>query len=699
MALIDDLLARITDSTLRDELSRAVSDLRDTRAFGLVFENHAPETVGLSGLPLPVGALVRPRTETGGDGVYRLVSTDGTDAVIQSLEGDASKRTVPKVDLQVVKRFGDPIYPALESAGSVTNGPEGRPYHAAINGENYHVLQLLTYLYAGQVDCIYIDPPYNSGAKDWKYNNRYVDDKDVWRHSKWLSFIQKRLALAKMLLKPNGVLIVTIDKNEHNHLGVLLEQEFKQHDITSVCIVHNPRGAQGDNFSYTNEFALFVTPQKQKVIAERPLVPDTLNVTGTISTNDAPVGDKIVTINASGFRGAATTDARGRFRMIARDDDNDGDHLRNWGGESSRYDAANCFYPILVKDGKIVGFGGDRTNDETWHPPHDEDMGDGVVAVWPINNGGEEKKWRYARQTVESIRNMLSVKYMDGVPQIMLKKISGKHKTVWIGSRYDANTNGSQIVKRMTGNDFPYPKSVLAVRDTLYAVVASNPNALILDFFAGSGTTFHATCLLNEEDGGARRCVLVTNNEVSEDEARRLRRASLFPGDTEYEKHGIFESVTVPRCKAVVLGRNAAGEAIEGDVGGRALAKPFDENLEFFNLRYLDPDQVDLGSQYKAIVPSIWLSAGGVGAREHVVEGKSYSCPSDSTYAVLLDERFFRSFVEAVKMRKNLRRVWIVTDSDEAFAEMRSKLPGHLDVSMLYRDYLRTFTINTRLVY
>jgi adenine-specific DNA-methyltransferase len=656
MALIDDLLARITDSRLRDELSRAVSDLRNTRDFGLVFENHVPETVGLFDLPLTVGALVRPRTAVGTDAVYRLLSANGTNAVIQSLEADGSKTTVARKELQVVKRFGDPIYPALDSLGAITNAPPERPHHAVINGENYHVLQLLAYLYAGEVDCIYIDPPYNSGAKDWKYNNLYVDDNDEWRHSKWLSFMQKRLALTKLLLKPDGVLIVTIDKNEHNHLGVLLEQEFKQHDITSVCIVHNPRGVQGDNFSYTNEFAVFVTPAKQKVIADRSLTPE----------------------------------------------ERDTRDLRDNGGESLRTDARNCFYPILVSSNRVMGYG--DVPQDTFHPSSAAvERHDGTIEVWPIDRNGIERKWRYARQSIERVSHLLSVERSratatyPSMPQIKITKETGKYRTVWSGSRYDANTNGTQVVKRLTGNDFPYPKSVLAVRDTLYAAVSHKPNALILDFFAGSGTTFHATCLLNEEDGGSRRSIVVTNNEVAEAEARRLRKAGHLPGDAEYERHGIFESVTAPRCRAVVLGRNADGKAIDGEVGGRPLDKPYSENVEFFRVRYLDPDQVDLGTQYCAILPSLWLSAGGIGAREEVVSGKAYSIPDDSTYAVLLNERYFRPFADAVKARRELRRVWIVTDSEEAFAEMRSKLPQRLNVSMLFRDYLRNFTINTRL--
>ena len=123
-------------------------------------------------------------------------------------------------DLVSVAEFGDPIYPYLKPLDVLCNAPDNDLWHSVIEADNYHALQLLEYLYAGKIDCIYIDPPYNTGAKDWKYNNDYVDSSDSYRHSKWLSFMEKRLKLAKKLLNPkDSVLIVTIDEKEYLHLG------------------------------------------------------------------------------------------------------------------------------------------------------------------------------------------------------------------------------------------------------------------------------------------------------------------------------------------------------------------------------------------------------------------------------------------------------------------------------------------------
>jgi adenine-specific DNA-methyltransferase len=279
-----------------------------------------------------------------------------------------------------------------------------------------------------------------------------------------------------------------------------------------------------------------------------------------------------------------------------------------------------------------------------------------------------------------------------------LKKDVRRHKTVWWERRHDAGVHGTNVVNNLLGKRglFPFPKSVYAVQDSLAAVVRNRPNALILDFFAGSGTTFHATCLLNAEDGGSRRSVLVTNNEVEERTARELQKQGIFRGNPEFEKHGIFTQVTRPRCETVVTGLRADHTKVGGaHIDGRPFAQGFEENVEFFRIDYLDPDEVDLGTQFEAIFPSLWLSAGGVGVRPKMND-PDMLVPASGTYAVLYREERFRKFLAAITGREDLTHVWIVTDSEDAFAEMRAALRPDLVTSMLYRDYLRNFRINTR---
>ena len=356
--------------------------------------------------------------------------------------------------------------PVLTEDGSlfIDNGGQ---MNFLIEGDNLASLQLLEKTHKGKIDLIYIDPPYNTGASNWIYDNDYVDSNDLFRHSKWLSMMEVRLSIAKKLLTPKGVLICAIDENESATLRLLLEDIFGAgYEYDCITIVHNPRGIQGKNFSYTNEFAYFVIPKGDKIIGERKL-----------SENEIYWSP-----------------------------------LRNWGSESLRSDARNCFYPIIVKEDKIIGFGDVSPND--YHPSKNEILDDGSIAIYPIDSKGIERKWRYARQSVEGILQYLAVKKTKGVYDIELGKTFGTYKTVWSDPKYDANGYGKQLLNSLVPNcPFDFPKSLWNVYDCLFSVIANNKNATILDFFAGSGTTGHAVLKLNAEDGGARKFILCTNNE------------------------------------------------------------------------------------------------------------------------------------------------------------------------------------------
>ncbi|MDO4921305.1 MAG: DNA methyltransferase [Phascolarctobacterium sp.] len=258
MAAIDDLINKIADADLRARIAAEISKMQKGKKFGLVFENHLPECTPLYDVPVTAGKTVALKNSSLAD-AYKVLSVE--DGVARCLKKDASEPINFAVqDLVVVATFGEPIYPYLQPIDSICNAPGSDLWHALIEADNYHALQLLDYLYHGKVDCIYIDPPYNTGAKDWKYNNNYVDGSDAYRHSKWLSFMEKRLALAKKLLNPkDSVLIVTIDEKEYLHLGCLLEEMFPEANMQMVSITINPSGAKRDNlFSRADEFAYVV---------------------------------------------------------------------------------------------------------------------------------------------------------------------------------------------------------------------------------------------------------------------------------------------------------------------------------------------------------------------------------------------------------------------------------------------------------
>lgn len=590
MAVIDDLLEEVPEASLRTRLMAEVARLREGATFGIVFERHVPEFLAVPGTPLRLGTRVAvrggPLTDT-----LTLVRVGGGTALCRR-DFDGAEVSHPLVNLVAVKRFGEPVFPALHHVESVLHGGDA-PHHALVEGENHSVLQLLSWMLKGRVDCIYIDPPYNTGATSWMYNNRIVDGNDAYRSSKWLSMMERRLLLAQPLLKEDGVLVVTIDENELATLRMLLDKPglFRGWDTHIVTIVHNPRGIQGDNFSVTNEFAVFLTRKGNKAVERRRLRP----------------GEEL------------------------------SQPLRKWGDESERHTAANCFYPIRFRDGAFHD-AGPVLPSGTAPPGRVVELPGGVTEFWPIDGNGVERKWRYARDSVEEIAESLVVEERRSGPDVFLVNDTAAQKTVWLDSRYAAFSHGTQLVKRITGTKFPFPKSVYATHDCIEAVVRNRPDAIVLDFFGGSGTTMHAVAMMNAVDGGRRRCITVTNNEVGGAEERRLRRDGRLPGDAEWEEKGICRSVTFPRMRNVITGRHNNGSPLRGEwMTGR------------FEEREVRPKLIPfhgLGTLPGDTMPATLAASFGIPARP-LKEGKGFSIGGGT--ALLLDTSRLRAFLGALQ--------------------------------------------------
>ena len=269
MAAIHELLKQVQDPALRARLTEEFARATQNKKFGLVFEEHMPECTPLYGVGIKKGGTVARKSGKISD-TYTVIKT-GSDITMCRNKETGVTGPIKTSDLIAVAEFGEPIFPYLEHIDSVENAPDSDLWHTLIEADNYHALQLLEYLYAGKVDCIYIDPPYNTGARDWKYNNDYVDGSDAYRHSKWLSMMKKRLKLAKRLLNPeDSVLIVTIDEKEYLHLGCLLEEMFPEARMQMVSITINPSGAKRDNeFSRADEYAFFIFIGSSHVIHPR----------------------------------------------------------------------------------------------------------------------------------------------------------------------------------------------------------------------------------------------------------------------------------------------------------------------------------------------------------------------------------------------------------------------------------------------
>lgn len=550
-------------------------------------------------------------------------------------------------------------------------------------------------------DSVFIDPPYNTGARDWKYNNDYVDGSDSYRHSKWLSFMQKRLKIAKRLLNPkDSVLIVTIDEKEYLHLGCLLEEMFPAENIQMISSVINPKGNRRDNqFSRCEEYIFFVY-----------------------------IGDAAITSNGTDM-----------LRQIDKDSSDEEDKsirlrglLRQASNHGKRTDRPNLFYPLLFdkESGKFLGHGPVLPLSESrdsYNPPEN------AVAMWPIGSNGTELTWNLQPETLMSkhTQHFLSFgkwdgkqrtgyylsagqeenfkKGMyeivgvddDGAYQIQLKDTAAKDVrplTIWHRKEHSASEYGTAFLNSIIGSGrFSFPKSVYAVKDTIRFFVANKPNALIVDFFAGSGTTLHAVNLLNAEDGGHRRCIMVTNNEVSVDEAKALTEKGYQPGDEEWNKLGIARYVTWPRTVCSIEGHDVNGQPLKGNYLGSDLpmADGFKANAAFFQLSFLNKTMVALGRQFRELLPVLWMKAGAHGPCPSLTadELPDMLVLPENKFAVLLDESAFSDFLPLVQDVPEIQTIFLITDSSDGYREMIAHLDGK-ETYQLYREYLDNFRIN-----
>ena len=692
MAALNELIQRIENQELREQIQAAADRLAKQKKFGLVFEEHLPECTPLYGIPVKKGAKVALKTGSVSE-FYTVLKIDGGMALcLNKARNETSEFAVD--DLICIAEFGEPIYPYLQTLDTVCNAPDSDLWHTLIEADNYHALQLLEYLYAGKVDCIYIDPPYNKeDSKDWKYNCNYVDSNDNYRHSKWLSMMKKRLEIARDLLNPkDSVLIVTIDEKEYLHLGCLLEEMFSNARMQMISSVINPSGSKRLNeFSRSDEYIFFV------MIGDA--VPQAIITDSSADKNE---------VTWETFRRHDLQSKRGTSK----------------GGTAQ-------FYPLYVENtsGKIEKIGEPIKPDVDVSTIPEEP---GCTTVFPIRDNGIEMNWGARPETA---RLLLEKGYLkagarkDNTPQKYVIKYltsgtiedikSGKAivdgydkngaiiahyengkevmpKTNWNEKTHNANAYGSKIVKDIIGNRFSFPKSLYAVHDTIRFFVINKPNSLIIDFFAGSGTTLHAVNLLNAEDGGHRRCILVTNNEMKKDEEDALLKKGVERGSDDWNALGIARYVTWPRTVCSIEGHDINGNPLKGNYIGSdiPMANGFKANAAYFKLGFLDKNAVALGRQFKEMLPTLWMKAGAYGA-----------CPStgdqtpemlilpENKFAVLADEKAYMDFAEKLEEHPEIETVFIITDSESGYRDMLSGLNVKASYQ-LYRGYLDNFRIN-----
>lgn len=425
-----------------------------------------------------------------------------------------------------------PVLKEISDRAIISDNPDA-PNHILIEGDNLEALTALSYTHAGKIDVIYIDPPYNTGNKDFVYNDAYVDTDDTYRHSKWLSFINKRLVIAKKLLSETGVIFISIDENEIAQLKLLCDEIFTGNFLQQFIVESNPRGSQSSKyFATTHEYILCYSKKRN---------PDISFGLGKSEANLAEY---------------SLEDEHGKYRLLG---------LRQRGGAWRRSDRPLLFYPFYINpaNGEVS-----LTNDS-----------EHSIEVIPCRPSGEESRWTWSKEKVLKERHLLTGVLVnkgtanekwDIARKNYLIDESGeerksKVKSIWNEKEINYQNGGTEL-KTILGKElFSYPKPLFLLSKVLGCSTSSS--STILDFFAGSGTTLNATMQLNAEDGGHRTCILCQGIEK----------------DDEGIDKRICENVTYERNKRVINGYTKPN--------GEQVAGLTDNNLRYYRTELLPGDR------------------------------------------------------------------------------------------------------------
>jgi len=676
MAELHELISKIENPELRAQIQEAANKLFKQKKFGLVFEDHLPECTPLYDIPVKKGATVSLRAGKVSETLKVLKMYDGKALCMPKNGGEAVEYDVS--ELVTTAELGVPIYPSLQMLDEVCNAPDSDLWHTLIEADNYHALQLLEYLYAGKVDCIYIDPPYNTGARDWKYNNDYVDGNDEYRHSKWLSMMKKRLGLAKKLLNPaDSVLIVTIDEKEYLHLGCLLEELFpdadgdKDHAYFGRCkmqmissVISFKGSARKRQFTRLDEYIFIIE-------------------FGKAAVQRLPLSDEW-RINPDDMRATHLT-----WKYLIRS-----------GNAGLRERSPGNFYPVFfTEDGAFHSIGNALPADMS---RHEVISPEGTFAVFPVDTQGREHYWNIGPEKFIDYKSKGYIKFGKlknrSVPIMFLtsgeiqKVAQGTYEidgydengailshnevrdimpgTQWRIRAHDATRQGTDLLtKVLPGREFPYPKSLYAVHDVIRFFVNDRPSALIVDFFSGSGTTLHAINLLNSEDGEKRRCIMVTNNEVSDDEAKKLKQKGIYPGDAEWESLGIARYVTWPRTKCSITGRDINGKPLKDDYLTNH-TEEVDAKRTITQIRYFKDFCSYPVQDQKNIIHT--LSDKAI-TKSSIDVGDVYAISEDDV-TILWDTSAVDDWLDALEENKSIHRYLVITDDNKAFKSVKAKI-------------------------
>ncbi|AJK68594.1 site-specific DNA-methyltransferase [Corynebacterium marinum] len=698
MARIDDLLsqARALDPALGRELAAAI---KERTSFGLVFEDHLPEAVEMPMVPVQEGSFVRilpPRGSTTQPepDVYEVVEVSDDEFLLtpenQGADTDEAGGevietvTASRKDVVAVARYKDTVYPGLCLDGQVDTEDTKEPVHAVINAENSHALRMLGFTHRESVDTIYIDPPYNTGSNSWIYNDRYVSGDDSFRHSKWLSFMDRRLTLARDLLKETGVIVVAIGDDEHHRLRMLMDKVFGEHNFISSVVW---QGGRKNNARFISNGADYMLAYAKNLSTwSKPGVP--LKEAPSVSTIRA---DEIQERGAK-WRvpkpGVDNVLAQGRkaWEEAGGDEEKATALMRAWfkslpGDAPEKKMARNIYFlpdGALARDGDISAPGGNGFRYDVLHP----------VTNLPVP--APSRGWRSTedgmRQMIAEGRILFREDHTDPISE--KRPLEGVTGQVALSVFDRQRTHGTRHLHYPQNDSgvfpdarFPYPKDHTVLMEWLDLMTPRD--GVILDFFGGSGSTMEAVLRLNEENATSERtCILVTNNELNHKDAQQLRKDGLRPGDPQWEEHGVYRHVTKPRIETILTGTRVDGTPYTNPTAGR---------VNFFTLTYEAPAAIQHDLAFAKVAPALWLKAGSRG--EVITEIPDHGWAATDTYAVLRDTDQTAAFLDNLKDRPDLRHVFVITDSQATFRQVNDHLPPGVASTRLYEDYLTTFKI------
>ena len=616
-------------------------------------------------------------------------------------------------------------------------GAQNAPAHVNINAENLDGMKVIL---DHSVDCIYIDPPYSNEITSCAYFNCYGDY--------WCGFMKKRLDECRRVLKLDSMMIIAIHEEHIDNLTLLLKEVFPSEEIGKVVIVVNPAGASRDNHPRVHEYLAFVHRGNHR---QCELLDNMFRQHCKTADTDP---NCLVGVWAATSRGGPDSALRGHEGStypVLLDDKNQVVGI----GPTYRQLTATTIEPWIMaipEIADILAIIGNSPVEATSATALESVSINGLRAVWSRHSGTDNlgrwglkpkefmRRWNmgYVRSIIikggivriQHIGDSGMSAIMNGMIEILDRAVpvngaengtvltmqriqSGlvTPRSVWDRSRH-YNNIGTGLMYDFLGrrSEFDFPKSLYAVVDPLLLAVQDNKNAVILDLFGGSGTTLHAVLLINKMDGGSRRCITITNNEVSPENRQSLYDKQIYIGSQTYKQKGIFYNTCMPRCVAAVTGRTSDGLLVGGKTryymdadrsdtfytyldNGKPLTVPFyysdgfAANIHFFDLVYLDRKAVQAGDHYSEISPVLWLQAGAVGSFETSMNDAGYFI--GARHAALHNLSNITLFRDAIT--PDIKRVWISDVSPRGFEQRRDMLPAHVLSHMLPRDYIKLF--------